>query len=216
MTEFIKDVRRYCRNPSCRSKLPSPAFNSREAFCARGCHTSFYLRRCLVCEGPLQRRNKTQRVCRKTRCRNAWRAKAGFGRYLPSSAVSLASKTLDFIGSKPPLKPDRAWRQIAGPKLSPSQLHCATVPDGPNGQWEGGKYRRIEDRNRALLKAHFSAQAAKCLIQPHHPPVNILGGYKFPDAPDVKLREEKKPRFSSTAFPKPDANLDIPDFLKRC
>jgi len=128
----------------------------------------------------------------------------------------LASKTLDFIGSKPPLKPDRAWRQIAGPKLSPSQLHCATVPDGPNGQWEGGKYRRIEDRNRALLKAHFREQAAKCLIQPHHPPVNILGGYKFPDAPDVKLREEKKPRFSSTAFPKPDANLDIPDFLKRC
>jgi len=83
MTEFTKDMRRYCRNPRCRSKLPSPAFNSREAFCARGCHTSFYLRRCLVCEGPLQRRNKTQRVCRKTRCRNAWRAKAGFGRYLP-------------------------------------------------------------------------------------------------------------------------------------
>jgi hypothetical protein len=126
----------------------------------------------------------------------------------------LASKTPDFIGSKPPLKPDREWRHVAGPKLSSSQLHCATVPDGPNSQWEGGKYRLIEDRNRALSKT-IREQAAKCLMQPHHPPVNILGGYKFPDAPDVMLREEKKPRFSSTAFPKPDANLDIPDFLKR-
>jgi hypothetical protein len=32
----------------------------------------------------------------------------------------------------------------------------------------------------------------------------------------VKLHEEKKPHVSLTALPKPDANLDIPDFLKRC
>ena len=83
-----------------RSRFPI----SREAFCARGCHTSFYLNRCLSCEGPIQRRNKTQRVCRKSQCRNAWRARAGFGRYSPSTAVSLASKTPDFIGSKRPLQ----------------------------------------------------------------------------------------------------------------
>jgi hypothetical protein len=53
------------------------------------------------------------------------------------------------------------------------------------------------------------------LIQRHHPPVNILGGYKFPDAPDVQLRAEKKLGVSETAFPEPGANLDIPDFLKR-
>jgi hypothetical protein len=46
-------------------------------------------------------------------------------------------------------------------------------------------------------------------------PINILGGYKFPNAPDVQLREEKKPSFSLTAVSKPNANLDIPDFLKR-
>ena len=46
--------------------------------------------------------------------------------YSPSKVVSSASKTLDFIDSKSPLKPDRAWRQIAGPKLTPSQLHCAS------------------------------------------------------------------------------------------
>jgi len=46
-------------------------------------------------------------------------------------------------------------------------------------------------------------------------PSTFWGGYKFPDAPDVKLREEKKPSFSLTAVSKPNANLDIPDFLKR-
>jgi hypothetical protein len=42
--------------PRCRSKLPKPIANPREAFCTRGCHGSFYLRRCLVCEGPLDRK----------------------------------------------------------------------------------------------------------------------------------------------------------------
>jgi hypothetical protein len=194
----------FCRHRKCRTKLKAPVSNPREAFCARGCHTSFYLKRCLVCEGPLQRRNKTQRVCRKARCRSAWRARAGFGRYSPSKPVSLASKTLDFIESKPPLKPDRAWRQIAGPKLSRSQLHCGLV----------GAKEAVAEANRKN-RAYWREHSAKALIQRHHPPVNVLGGYKFPNAPDVKLREEKKPRLSLTAFPTPDANLDIPDFLKR-
>ena len=32
----------------------------------------------------------------------------------------------------------------------------------------------------------------KIKMVPHDPPVNILGGYKFPNAPDVKLREERR------------------------
>ena len=196
--------RGFCRHRKCRTKLKAPASNPREAFCARGCHTSFYLKRCLVCEGPLRRRNKTQRVCRKARCRSAWRARAGFGRYSPSAGVSSTSKTPDFIDSKAPLNPDRAWRQIAGPKLSPSQLHCALV---------GAKEAVTEARqkNRPYWRKHN----ATALIQRHHPPVNILGGYKFPNAQDLTLPEEVIPRSSLSACPKPDANLDIPDFLKR-
>ena len=194
----------FCRHRKCRTKLKTPVSNPREAFSSRGCHTSFYLRRCLVCEGPLQRRNKTQKVCRKSRCRNAWGARAGFGRYSPSNSVGLASKTLDFIGSKRSLKPDRAWRQIAGPKLSPTQLHCGLV---------GAKEAVAEAHQKN--RASWSKQNAKALIQPQNPPVNILGGYKFPNAPDVKLSAEKRPGFSRTAFPTPDANLDIPGFLKR-
>ena len=194
----------YCRHRKCRTKLKKPVSNRREAFCARGCHTSFYLNRCLSCEGPIQRRNKTQRVCRKSQCRNAWRAKAGFGRYSPSNPVSLGSKTPNFIGSKSALKSNRAWRQIAGPKLTTSQLKCALV---------GANEAVAEAHQR---KPHWRKPFPKALIQPHHPPVNVLGGYKFPDAPDVKLREEKEPSFALTASStKSDDNLDIPDFLKR-
>jgi len=53
MTEFPQDLRHYCRNPRCRSKLPSPVSNPREAFCTRGCYESFHLKRCRVCEQPL-------------------------------------------------------------------------------------------------------------------------------------------------------------------
>jgi hypothetical protein len=34
-----------------------------------------------------------------------------------------------------------------------------------------------------MLKTRFAKLANQCLIQPHHPPVNIVGGYRFPDAP---------------------------------
>ena len=153
----------FCRHRICRTKLKKPVSNKREAFCSRGCHTSFYLKRCLVCEGPMQRRNKTQRVCQKSRCRNAWRARAGFGRYCPCPGVSLASKTPGFIGPKLLLKPDRAWRQIAGPKLSPSQLHCGFV-----GAVEA--VVEADQKHRARWRKHN----AKALI---HPPVNIVSGY---------------------------------------
>jgi hypothetical protein len=35
VTEFAIEVRHYCRNPKCRSKLKSAVSNPREAFCAR-------------------------------------------------------------------------------------------------------------------------------------------------------------------------------------
>src|SRR5215471_18260652 len=136
-------MRRYCRNPRCRSKFPQPVANPREAFCVRGCHSSFYLKRCLVCEGPMARKREDQKVCRKSKCRSTFRAGFDAGRYLPSSFAKLGSKTPDFIGSKQPFKADRApsWRIVAtGPPITANQYHCAVVPDGPNSQWDGGEY----------------------------------------------------------------------------
>jgi hypothetical protein len=92
MTEFATEVRHYCRNPKCHSKLPKPVSNEREAFCARGCHTAFYRKRCLVCEGPIERTRDDQKICRKAKCRSAWRARTGFGRYIAPPDAKLPSK----------------------------------------------------------------------------------------------------------------------------
>jgi hypothetical protein len=96
MTEFKQELRHMCRNPKCRSKLPTPVSNAREAFCARGCHISFYRHRCLVCEGPIERKTERQLICGKRKCRNALQARPGFGRYLTSSgAISLSKKPVN-------------------------------------------------------------------------------------------------------------------------
>ena len=73
------------------------------------------------------------------------------------------------------------------------------------GRRSGSGRRKPPEKSRRLAQAY-----AQALLQPHHPPVNILGGYKFPNAPDVKLREEKEPGFALTASStEPDDNLDI-------
>jgi hypothetical protein len=107
VTEFKQETRTYCRNPRCRMKLPAPVSNEREAFCARGCHTSFYLHRCRVCEGPLDRKSESQKVCRKAKCRSAWRAGSGFGRYHGSPSVVSTPKNPINTGSKSRLTADR-------------------------------------------------------------------------------------------------------------
>src|SRR5215831_6105510 len=184
MTEFIEEKEfHYCRNPRCRSKLKAPVSNRREAFCIRGCHTAFYRKRCLVCERPIEqpKRGGSRMICKRSKCYKAFHRRSDRYRYRGTGRAKTDFRNARQMGTSEPLKRDRPWFVVAGSKVSASVLHCATVPDGPNGQWEDGKYRRIEDRSRALLKAHFRAQAAKCVIRPHHPPVNILGGYQFPD-----------------------------------
>jgi hypothetical protein len=215
MTEIVETaLRHYCRNPRCRSKLPVPVSNSREAFCVMGCYRSFYLHRCLVCEEPIKKPKRGVRLlCKKAKCRNAWRTRIGIGRYVASSDAKLSSKEADFIGSKQPLRTDRPWRIVVGPKLTAAELRCATVPDGADCRWEGGEYRRLEARNRAALRNRFAEQAGKCLIQPHHSPVNFLGGYKFADARSMCHQCARLPR--KLGCPIIDDSLDIPGFLRR-
>jgi hypothetical protein len=178
MLDFTVELRHYCRYPRCRTKLKTPVENSREAFCCRGCYSSFYLNRCLICEGPLRRKSSTRKVCRKSKCRNAFRTGSALGRYHASTNARSGSKTPDSIDPKLPPKSTRAWRIVAGPKLSPRSLHAATVPDGPDGCWEGGQYE------------HYRAPK-KHQLQRHHPPVNILGGYKFPGAPNINIGDQQ-------------------------
>jgi hypothetical protein len=90
MTEFASDLRHRCRNPKCRMKLPAPVSNDRDAFCCRTCYEIFYTHRCRVCECTIQQPKRGQRIiCRKSACRNAWKAKFGFGRYLSWSGAGI-------------------------------------------------------------------------------------------------------------------------------
>jgi hypothetical protein len=226
MTEFAQELRHYCRND--RTKLKEPVGNPRDAFCCRGCHSSFYRNRCIVCERPFKRRQENQRVCRKPRCRNAFKAGLVQSRYLASSSAKLASKTLDFIGSKVALKGDRPWRIVAGPPLTPNQLHCATVSDGSDCQWRGGDYERLEAKNRTALKAAEQAEieANGEFTEPEWREVISPDGIRcfvtrFRDggaplsplpADDTVKRSDWKP--CSPSVPVAD-DLSIPDFLKR-
>jgi hypothetical protein len=137
VTTFEVETRHFCRNPRCRSKLPAPVTNGREAFCARGCHSSFYRRRCRVCEGPMTRRTERQLICGKRRCRNALRGGQSLGRYHISSDAIRASKTPDFIGPKVPLKPDRAT-------LSAKRTRAELLRNAIRTEFfGGGKWREV-------------------------------------------------------------------------
>jgi hypothetical protein len=137
------DLRHYCRNPKCRSKLKEPVENYHKAFCARGCHSSFYLKRCLVCERPIAKKSSLREICNKPACRSAFRVNKSYYRYPGARSVAIASEVPDFIGPK--------WAVVAGPRPTSDQFHCATVPDGPDCRWKGGEYERIEARSRAAI-----------------------------------------------------------------
>jgi hypothetical protein len=165
-----KDLRHRCRNPNRRSKLPAPVSISRNAFCCRVCYTAFYRHRCYICEEVMERKSAAQRVCGKGKCRSALKARTVESRFesnfpdiskapavggrsgdIDASICQIESNSPDISTLKSAIKTDRA-RVVAGPELSPSQFHCATVPDGPGGRW-GGEFRRIEAKNKAALEA---------------------------------------------------------------
>jgi hypothetical protein len=49
------ELRHYCRNPRCRTKLSTLVENEHHAFCIRGCYESLYRNRCRVCERDLRK-----------------------------------------------------------------------------------------------------------------------------------------------------------------
>ena len=100
MTDFDQTLRRFCRHPKCRSKLKTPVENPREAFCARGCHSAFYRKRCLVCEEPMERKTENQLICGKRRCRNALQGGFNGGRYHGIVIGDSPPQNINKIGGK--------------------------------------------------------------------------------------------------------------------
>jgi hypothetical protein len=165
MTDFKEtEMRKKCRH--CRMRLPEPTSNERQAFCTRGCYNSFYLHRCRVCEDALPKvtgKGRPRVICKKAKCKNAWAAGEGFGKYADSTVSHPVSKNPEKCagnatntGIPEPVKAGPRWRIVAGPALTASQFHCATVPDGPDCQWEGGSYERTEAQNRRALERYLA------------------------------------------------------------
>jgi hypothetical protein len=113
-----------------------------EGFCCRGCYQSFYLHRCRVCEGDLPKvdgKGRPRVICKKAKCKNAWAAGEGFGKYVESTGSYPVSKNPEKCAGNAPkavtferAKAGPGWRIVAGGPLTTSQLHAATVPDGPD------------------------------------------------------------------------------------
>jgi hypothetical protein len=74
------------------------------------------------------------------------------------------------------------WTQIAGPVLGEIGFRCATLPL----DFELVA-RHARDRKAAIAERDRRHPVPVPLIGPHDPPVNIVGGYRFPDAPAIDL-----------------------------
>jgi hypothetical protein len=70
---------------------------------------------------------------------------------LGSALVKERSSNADGMGIKSATA-HGPWRVVVGPQITANQYHCATVPDGPDCQWSGGGWHRIEERNRKALE----------------------------------------------------------------
>ena len=124
------------------------------------------------------------------------------GRYRYPLRPTQPLKNVGITGVKTPLKPDRGWRIVAGPPLTPKQLHCATIPDGPDG-WEGGEYQRLEAKETAAIKA----AEIDASTDPDGRPVSS------PDGVRCFVREEaSEPQPTRPALPD---DLSIPPFIDR-
>jgi hypothetical protein len=118
------------------------------------------------------------------------------------------------LGLKSPIKSgaffglelDRSWRIGAGPELTPAQLRLAIV---------GGK-EAVEAINRTNLRHWREHNAKACLIKRHDPPINILGGYKFPNASSVNLNRPTSPtnQAHNPHFAEVPDDLSMPEFLR--
>jgi hypothetical protein len=211
-------LRHYCRNQKCRTRLPAPVSNPRDAFCCPGCHARFYFRRCIVCERDMPRNAPNQRTCYRFECKTTWRNGTIISGFLGIGSGSRRAPLGKPIksGIKTADKADRQWRTVAGPPLGPRNLAAATVPDGPGMVREGGAFEASEARSRTALDAFFANRTV--------PPINdwcaICG--RLDDLKDIRVGDDwkvvcygchsKKPEPAPSNIPD---DLSIPGYLRR-
>jgi hypothetical protein len=223
LQQDLHQRRHHCRNPRCRAALETAAPNRLGAFCCRGCFASFFRSRCLVCERPITRKNERQKTCRRPKCRSEFkrhRERFSATRYPSASVADICLGNPIKSGLKSGLKSGRAWCIWAGPDVTDPNIRIPLDP---------GSAARMERLGVELAlelerKAGRPAAKQKALIGRRTPPVNILGGYKFPGAPAVHLNSTT-PTITTTKMANSTAatgageidvdDLRIPEFLQR-
>jgi len=217
-------ARHLCRNSQCGGKLAGPVSNRHHAFCKKGCHEGFYAARCLVCEEPLPPQGRAGRkLCRGSSCKSEYHRNRLIYDFVGSdTGVKLLAKE-----TSNPRALNSAFRcgpagqkrpaVVAGPKLSEFALRAAGLPLDPRYA------ERLRRENVEPLRRHLAELAKKATFLCETPPLNVIGGYRFPDAPaidrsplpdrDDQIRHSDwKPCGPSGPFA---GDLTIPEFLRR-
>ena len=159
---FSETLRHYCRNPRCRSKLKAPVENGREAFCARGCHTQYYRKRCIACEQQMERKRESQQLCGRRKCKSQFATLKALFCWGATTLALTRSTHQETQQNQALFRADRAWRQVAGPKVD---VGFAAI-------WADDAVKQADRVNRR----HWVKAGNGALIQKHHAPVNIVDG----------------------------------------
>jgi hypothetical protein len=191
MTEFTQTLRHHCRNPRCRMKLAMPVANQHRAFCTRGCHSSFYLKRCVVCENDKPAGSTARRkLCWRPKCEGRYRKNIARYSFLGADTTSAANalRSAQSAGIKSAGLDDRPWYIVAGPKISAAVYHCTALPVDPE---TARRSNAANDWGRIRKEIAWSKRR--------------------PPAPK-EMQSDWRP--CSPSVPVAD-DLSIPDFLKR-
>lgn len=210
-------LRRRCRNVRCGAKLAHPTDNSRRAFCCSGCFESYHRSCCVVCGRPFRRQAEHQRFCR-PKCRVEFSRHPEKFSYPTQPSASLRGPSVSPAKSPTfsPTKAGRPFHVVAGPDLSPRALQAAAIPLEPELV---ARLARAHAPFEEYLRKAQRAASRKALIKRRHPPVNIVGGYRFPDAPAIDLSPIETPTWAVASRWEPTGDgstlEDIAEFLNR-
>jgi hypothetical protein len=236
MLDRNKSEMRYrCRR--CRGKLPEPTDNERKGFCTKGCWKQHHWTRCIVCENAIEQPKKGSRrwLCKRPKCRSALNRLPHVYRpfeqeksepgYPHSGDATHSLENAHSTGIELRLDSDRPWlkrpwRHVAGPNLSPDSFAAATSFD----KFTWASFQKSQKENLDILRSGGNPNA---VFQKSTPPLNILGGYKFPGAPKLDTELVRNIKVTEGLIEEPPAlNVDhlladdghpsgIPAFLRR-
>jgi len=218
--------RHYCLNPRCRAKLAEPVDDDRKAFCSSGCYAGFYREHCLVCARGLPPGPGNRKTCARAACRNEYRRRPDLFRFFalaqPTRYPSV--KTVErpqkrSAKSRAILPPETGrastWAAVAGPSLSPTGFRLATLPLDAE---IAARLNRANDPARIRRQSGWGRLQDEPTFGPDTPPLNVVGGYKFPSAPrlgDVLPRRVDRTPTVESVNPVSTDPFEIPEFLRR-